>query len=112
MSFAVTGWPSCHVALFRIVKVHVRPSVDWFHEVARPGAADRSALLKFSSMSKFIPITSYSCDVSAFHGLIVLMSAIVPSTNLMGALEADPDAEELTLCASAVPASDTARKLP
>src|SRR6266516_2347256 len=114
MSWAVTGWPSCHFASLRIVKVQTRPSGDSVHDDASPGAAERFALSKFSSMSKFKEITSYSCDVSAFHGLTVLMSAIVPSTKVIGWLLTDPDAllEELALCASAVPANDIARRMP
>ena len=62
-------------------------------------------------MSKFIPITSYSCEVSASQGLTVLRSAVVPSTKSLDPV-LDGAADELTLWARAVPASDTARKLP
>src|SRR5512132_735138 len=112
MSFAVNGWPSCHVASFRIVNVHVRPSGDCVQAVARPGDAARLALSKLRSRSKFRLSTSYSGVSSAFQGLTVLMSFVVPSTKSIDPPDPDALLEVLALCASAVPANDIARRVP
>src|SRR6476619_1816202 len=105
MSFAVSGWPSCQVASLRMLKVHVRPSGDWVQLVARPGAAWRLDLSKFSMRSKFSASTSYSGASIAFHGFTVPMSLIVPSMNVPPGVSdaaAEADAFALALWAHAV----------
>src|SRR5690242_13436355 len=110
MSFAVNGWPSCHVMPGRMSNVHVRPSGDWVQLCATPGAACSVDLSKFSRRSKLRASTSYSGDSIAFHGFTVDTLLIVPSMNVppdppASEADADADAFALALCAQAVPAA-------